>query len=109
MHVALAAPRRRDDVKDVRKGQAPDKLGRDEFRLRFLQSFGDPAFEPERDALGRLEAIAWQAYQEGRKAPVTQKAGPEFADPEYDLSVEWKANRDRLRELAAIHKDPASP
>ena len=96
-------------MKDVRKGQAPAKLGRDEFHLRFFRSFGDPAYHTERAALERLEAIAWDAYQEGRKAPVTQKAGPDFADPDYDLSVEWKANRDRLRELAAIHKDPASP
>ena len=57
----------------------------------------------------RLEAIAWDAYQAGRKAPVTQKAGPEFADPDYDLSVEWKANRDRLIELAAIQQDSSSP
>ena len=96
-------------MKDVRKGQAPDTLGRDEFRRRFAQSFGDPAFDGEREALGRLEAIAWDGYRSGRKAPVTQKAGQEFADPDYDLSVEWKANRDRLIELAARQKDPASP
>ena len=99
----------RPAMKDVRKGQAPDKLGRDEFHLRFFQSFRDPAFEAEREALERLEAIAWDGYQAGRKAPVTQKAGPGFADPEYDLSVEWRANRDRLLELAAAHKDPATP
>lgn len=96
-------------MKDVRKGQAPGKLGRDEFHLRFLQSFRDPAFAAERDALGRLEAIAWDGYQAGRKAPLTQKAGAGFADPDYDLSVEWKANRDRLLELAAVHKDPSTP
>ena len=78
----------RPAMKDVRKGQAPDKLGRDEFHLRFFQSFREPAFEAEREALERLEAIAWDGYQAGRKAPVTQKAGPGFADPEYDLSVD---------------------
>jgi multimeric flavodoxin WrbA len=95
-------------MKDVRKGQAPGKLERDEFHLRFFQSFRDPAYEAERGALDRLEAIAWDAYQNGRKAPVTAKAGDGFADPDYDLSLEWKANRDRLLALAAIHKDPAS-
>ena len=96
-------------MKDVRKGQAPGKLERNEFQLRFFRSFGDPAFAAEREALGRIEAIAWDAYQAGRKAPVTQKAGSDFTDPDYDLSVEWKANRDRLRELAASQRDPASP
>jgi multimeric flavodoxin WrbA len=81
---------------DVRKGQAPAELSREEFGKRFRQSFYDPAFQKEKDAIGRLEAIAWDAYQEGRKAPITVKAGKGFADPDYDLSVEWKETRDRL-------------
>jgi multimeric flavodoxin WrbA len=81
---------------DVRKGQAPGQLPRDEFRKRFMQSFYDPAYAAEKDALARLEAIAWDAYSEGRKAPITVKAGPGFADPDYDLSVEWRQTRDRL-------------
>lgn len=50
----------------VRKGQAPAPLARNEFHLRFMQSFYDPAYEVEKDALGRLEEIAFQAYGEGR-------------------------------------------
>jgi multimeric flavodoxin WrbA len=80
----------------IRKGQAPEPLPRGTFHLRFMQTFQDPAFQAEADSLGRLEEIAWQAYQEGRKAPVTQKAGPGFADPDYDLSVEWRDTRDKL-------------
>jgi multimeric flavodoxin WrbA len=80
----------------VRKGQAPAPLARNEFHLRFMQSFYDPAFQAELEALGRLEEIAFQAYIEGRKAPRTQKAGPQFADPDYDLSIEWRATRDKL-------------
>jgi hypothetical protein len=68
----------------IRKGQAPDTLQRAEFHERFMQPFQDPAFKAE-----RLEAIAWDAYQQGRKAPITRKAGPGYADPDYDLSVEW--------------------
>jgi len=81
---------------EIRKGQAPEKLARDTFHLRFMQPFHDPAFQAESTSLLRLEEIAWQAYTEGRKAPVTQKAGPGFADPDYDLSVEWRETRDRL-------------
>jgi multimeric flavodoxin WrbA len=91
---------------DVRKGQAPDTLPRDEFSRRFRQSFYDPAFRREDEAIARLEAIAWDAYSEGRKAPITVKAGPGFANPGYDLSVEWKEARDRVLEAEARQKDP---
>ncbi len=80
----------------VRKGQAPSPLARNEFHLRFMQSYFDPAYQAETDALARLEEIAFQAYTEGRKAPRTHKAGPGFADPDYDLSIEWRATRDKL-------------
>ena len=80
-----------------RKGQAPKwPMPRKEFRVRFMRNFYDPAFEAEREALARLEAIAWDGYKEDRKAPRTHKAGPGFADPKYQLSDEWRATRDRL-------------
>ena len=93
----------------VRKGQAPPPHSRDTFRKIFFQSFYDPAFDPERAAIDRLEAIAWDAYQEGRKAPRTRKAGPGFADPDYDLSVEWIETRQRLQEAQARWQDAATP
>ncbi|MBC5764000.1 flavodoxin family protein [Ramlibacter albus] len=80
----------------VRKGQAPDMLERGAFHERFMQQFFDPAYEAEQPALSRLEEIAWQAYREGRKAPRTAKAGPGFADPGYDLSIEWREAHDKL-------------
>ena len=88
----------------VVKGQVAEFIARDEFRRRFEANFVDPAFAKERDAIARLEAIAWDGYKEARKAPMTQKAGAGFADPDYDLSVEWKRNRDRLLELDARRK-----
>ena len=54
-----------------------------------MRSFMDPAFQAEAEAISRVEAIAWDAYQEGRKAPVTRKAGRGYSDPDYELSVEW--------------------
>jgi multimeric flavodoxin WrbA len=93
----------------ARKGQAPDTLSREAFGERFRHSFHDPAFEAEQPALQRIELIAWQAYEQGRKAPLTQKAGPGFADPDYDLSVEWRAARDRLLQAEARQKDPSTP
>jgi multimeric flavodoxin WrbA len=81
---------------EIRKGQAPGHLARAEFGARFRAAFFDPAFRAEDGPIARLEDIAWQAYSEGRKSPVTQKAGPGYADPEYDLSVDWIATKQRL-------------
>ncbi|NYE59692.1 multimeric flavodoxin WrbA [Duganella sp. 1224] len=91
---------------EVRQGQAPQPLARQEFHLQFMRSFTDPTFEPVQAALAQVEEIAWKNYQDGRKSPVTQKAGSEFADPDYDLSVEWKATRDRLLVAEQRQKDP---
>ena len=92
----------------VRKGQWPGNLSRDEFGRRFRAGFFDPAFEPAREAIAQLESIAWDAYINGRKAPVTRKAGPGFADPEYELSVEWSDTRLRLLRAEARQKDPST-
>jgi len=93
----------------VRKGQAPARLERDEFHRKFIGQFFDPAFEAVAGELAKVEEIAWQAYQDKRKAPRTVKAGPGFADPDYDLSIEWKQTRDRLLAAEAKQKDPATP
>ncbi len=89
-------------VTTVRKGQALDLMPRSEFSVRFRAQFYDPAFRPHDAASDAMEAVAWDAYREGHKAPVTEKAGPEFADPGYDLSVEWRATRNKGRAADAI-------
>jgi len=94
---------------DVRKGQAAPQLSRGAFGERFKQRFFDPAFNAEGAAISRLEEIAWQAYEEGRKAPRTAPAGPGFADPDYALSVQWRATRDALLAAQTTWADPASP
>jgi multimeric flavodoxin WrbA len=95
-------------MKAVRKGQAPAKLGRDEFHLVFSHSFMDPAFKEVSRELAKVEEIAWHNYKDARKAPVTVPAGPGFKDPDYALSVEWKAASDRLRDAEARQKLPAT-
>lgn len=93
----------------IRKGQAPAVLSRAVFHERFMQSFMDPAFRAEDVAISRVEQIAWQAYEEGRKAPVTRRAGPGYADPDYELSVEWLETRERLQQAQATWQNPATP
>jgi multimeric flavodoxin WrbA len=92
----------------ARTGQAPPQLTREQFGARFRQNFFDPAFEREKDAIARIEAIAWDAYDKDRKAPRTAKAGAGFADPDYELSVEWRATRDRLIAAQTKQEDPAT-
>lgn len=93
----------------IRTGQAPAHLSRKAFHERFMQSYADPAFEAEGESLKRLETIAWEAYAAGRKAPITQKAGKEFSDPDYDLSVEWLETRGRLKAAQKVWESAASP
>ncbi|MBI1991332.1 MAG: NAD(P)H-dependent oxidoreductase, partial [Betaproteobacteria bacterium] len=94
---------------EIRKGQALAQLARAEFGVRFRASFTDPAFRAEDQSIARLEEIAWQAYSEGRKVPFTQKAGPGYVNPDYDLSVEWIATKQRIDEAQLRWADPASP
>src|SRR5687767_2457926 len=92
-----------------RKGQAPDfPMPREEFARRFRANFYDPAFGKESEAIARLEAIAWDGYEQDRKAPKTAKAGAGFHDPDYELSVEWRETRDRLVAAEKKQKDPGT-
>lgn len=89
----------------VRKGQAPPAVSREAFGERFRAQFYDPRFDGEREAIGRLEEIAWRNYQDARKSPRKVKAGPGFADPEQEIPVEWKAARDRLIDAERRQKE----
>ncbi len=93
----------------VVEGQVAKFIPREEFRKRFEGNFFDPAFDGMRGAIAQLEAIAWDGYKEGRKSPVTAKAGPGFDDPDYDLSVEWRRNRDRIQVLETEQRRPGAP
>jgi multimeric flavodoxin WrbA len=97
------------DQPAVRKGQATELMSREEFGRRWRAQFLDPAYGAEAEAIDRLEAIAWDGYTQNRKAPVTRKAGPGYADPDYDLSTEWIEARERIDAAAARQRDPAAP
>lgn len=84
------------------------KLGEREFKQRYLDQFEDPAFRYLDPELAKIAQVAWQAYADSRKSPVTQKAGPEFADPDYDLSVDWIAARDAIRTAQSKHDRPSA-
>src|SRR4030081_3977211 len=79
---------------DVRKGMPPVKLSREEFESRYRSRFVDPAFRPLQRELDAIITAAWDGYANSRKAPITSRAGPGFADPDYEISVDWLAARE---------------
>jgi len=85
------------------------QLDRGEFERRFRQRHEDPLFDGVDAALRAVIDAAWQSYDAYHKAPHTRKAGPEFADPDYDLSIDWLAARDALRVAETQHRDSALP
>ncbi len=94
---------------EPRKGMPDVELDEATFRSRYLQQFADPAFGDVASELERIVAVAWDAYSDGRKAPRTHKAGPGYADPDYDLSDDWRAASDAIKWAEARHVDPAAP
>jgi multimeric flavodoxin WrbA len=93
----------------VVKGMPSVELDRAEFARRFRQRHADPLFEPVDAELDAVLDKAWRSYREYHKAPRTRKAGAEFADPDYDLSVDWLAARDAIRLAEAEHQHPSLP
>jgi multimeric flavodoxin WrbA len=94
---------------EPRKGMPSVKLDEAEFRKRFLIPYLDPAFDPLRAELDKIAGAAWDGYANSRKSPVTRKAGPGHADPDYDLATDWIAARKAVDEAQALHEDAAGP
>lgn len=90
---------------DVRKGMPARELSREIFEERFKSRFVDPAFAPLQSELQAIVDAAWDAYSNSRKAPHTRKAGPGFADPDHDISVDWLGARDAIRKAQERYED----
>lgn len=80
-------------------------MPRDEFLRRFRQRFVDAVYDDAADAIGRLADAAWRVYCESRKSPRTRPAGQGFADPTYELSIEWLAARAAILEAERRRAD----
>lgn len=91
-----------------RKGMPSPRLDEAEFKRRFLRQFVDPCYQPVRDALSEVADTAWQAYAASRKSPLTRKAGDGFADPDYELSVDWLAARAAVEDAQQRYRNPAA-
>lgn len=93
---------------DIRKGMPPVRLSREAFEQRYRSQFADPVFAPLQRELDAIVGAAWDAYSHSRKAPVTRKAGAGFADPDYDLAVDWLAARAAILEAQRQHDDASA-
>src|SRR2546423_7383577 len=91
---------------DVRKGMPERKISREAFKKRFQSRFVDPVFGSLTRELEAITDAAWDAYADGRKAPLTRKAGPGFADPEYEIAIDWFTARDAIALAQRQHDDP---
>ena len=94
---------------EVRKGMPSVKLTKDEFERRFRDRFRDPAFSERDDCLQAVIDAAWDGYRHSRKSPLTRKAGAGFADPDYDIALDWLAARDAIRNAQTHYDDPNQP
>src|ERR1700704_4291373 len=94
---------------DARKGQGPGQLSKTEFAARFRERFLCPAFDAHQSAIEELIDVAWDGYKNSRKSPRTRKAGTSYADPGYDLSLEWLAAKDAVEQAQREYEDPRRP
>src|SRR2546423_14863700 len=87
----------------VRKGQGDVKLSREEFARRLGERFYDPAFDTVRGEIDRVIDVAWRTYDEYHKSPRTRRAGAGFADPDFELPVEWLETREHIMAAQREH------
>lgn len=92
-----------------RTGQGAGHLDRVTFGQRFRQSFADPHFDQAKAQIALLEDIAWQNYQDGRKAPLTRTAGAGYADPDYEIAIEWLDTKAAIDNAKLTQADKTTP
>ena len=93
----------------VRTGMPSVQLTRQEFAKRIRDRFYDPAFDGADAEIETIIDTAWEAYEEYRKSPRTRPAGAGFADPAFDLPVEWLETRRAIEDAERRQKSPRSP
>jgi multimeric flavodoxin WrbA len=94
---------------EVRKGQGDVKLTREEFERRLRERFYDPEFEAVEPQIAAVVEVAWKAYDDYRKSPRKRTAGADFADPAFELPVEWLDARERIQQAGREQKDASRP
>jgi multimeric flavodoxin WrbA len=94
---------------EPRKGMPSPRLEESEFKRRFKAQYADQSFEALALELEKVAQAAWEAYAHSRKSPRTRRAGPSFADPDYELSLDWIAAADAIKAAQVQHNDSNAP
>ena len=105
----MATRKSKQQKPTVRKGQGSVALPRQEFSNRVRERFYDPAFAQVLPEIERVTEVAWDGYHAYRKSPRSRKAGRGFADPGFELAVEWLETRRRVRAAQRRQKNRKSP
>jgi len=84
-------------------------LTKEQFSERFFGRFYDPAFDEVRSELEKVLEKAWDGYIGYRKSPRQKPAGAGYADPTFQLSIEWLEARAKIDAAEKRQKDPRSP
>ena len=69
----------KSDAPVPRRGMPSPRLDEQEFKRRFRTQFQDPNFDSLSAELDKVADAAWDAYDDSRKAPITRKAGTDYA------------------------------
>ena len=93
----------------VRREKQWAPLTKEQFRERFYARFYDPAFDGVKAELEKVFEKAWDGYIVYRKSPRKKPAGEEFADPKFELPVEWLEARAAIDAAEKRQKDAKSP
>lgn len=93
----------------IRKGMPSVHINKAEFAKRFLTRFYDPIFEPLKGELDKIIDAAWISYDDYHKSPRKRPAGPHYADPDFELPLEWLAARKAIHAAERQQKNRKSP
>jgi multimeric flavodoxin WrbA len=92
----------------ARKGMPSVALTKAQFTRLARQRFFDPAFDSLQGEIAKIVDAAWDGYHKYRKSPRTRRAGAGYADPDYELSVDWLAARDAIAKAERRQKSAES-
>jgi multimeric flavodoxin WrbA len=97
------------DQPAVRRQTEWAPLSKEQFRERFYARFYDPAFEAVRPELEKVLEKAWEGYSAYRKSPRRRPAGEGYADPSFELPLEWLETRAKVDAAERRQKGSGSP
>ena len=92
----------------VRTGMPSVALDKAAFARRVRRRFYDPAFTSVEREIERIIDVAWDGYNDSRKSPRTRPAGKGYADPSYQLSVEWSEASKAIKQAERQQKSKSA-